>query len=112
MKVALGIILAAALASAAGAQAPAQQDPNRPKGQMPTLGRPTQETDKVPVFDFDYFVGKWTFEWEVPEGPLGPGGTIKGTTTYRKIDDTFYEADTDATGPTGSYVDDEGTVPW
>jgi len=74
MKVALGIILAAALASAAGAQAPAQQDPNRPKGQMPTLGRPTQETDKVPVFDFDYFVGKWTFEWEVPEGPLGPQG--------------------------------------
>jgi hypothetical protein len=100
---AFGLILAASLATAAGAQAPAQQDPSVPRGIMPTLGRPTQESDKVPVFDFDYFVGKWTFEWEVPDSPLGPGGMIKGTTTYKKIDDEFYEADTDATGPSGPF---------
>jgi hypothetical protein len=103
MKLAFGLILAASLATAAGAQAPGQSDPSLPKGIMPTLGRPTQVTDEVPVFNFDYFIGKWTFEWEVPEGPLGPGGTIKGTTSYRKIDDTFYEADTDATGPAGPF---------
>ena len=46
-----------------------------PKGQMPTLGRPTESTDQVPLFDFEtYFVGKWTFEWNMPETPLGPAG--------------------------------------
>ena len=30
-----------------------------PKGQMPTLGRPTDTTDAVPLLDFDeYFLGK------------------------------------------------------
>jgi hypothetical protein len=70
---------------------------------MPTLGRPTQVTDEVPVFDFDYFLGKWTFEWEVPEGPLGPAGKITGSTTYKKVEDGFYEADTDAVGPAGPF---------
>ena len=52
-----------------------------PKGAMPTLGRPTETTDKVPLFDFDtYFVGKWTFEWSMPESPLGPAGPYSGTT--------------------------------
>ena len=44
---------------------------------MPTLGRPTEGTDTVPLFDFDtYFLGKWTFEWSMPESPLGPAGTL------------------------------------
>jgi len=96
-------VLVAALSAQQSGQAPAQS-PGRPApgqvptGQMPVLGRPTQPTDEVPVFDFDYFVGKWTFEWEVPEGPLGPAGKITGTTVYKKIDETFYEAVTDATG--------------
>ena len=50
-----------------------------PKGQMPTLGRPTESNDKVPLFDFDaYFLGKWTFEWSMPESPLGPAGPYTG----------------------------------
>ena len=53
-----------------------------PKGQMPVLGRPTQGTDEVPLFDFDtYFLGKWTFEWSMPESALGPAGPYSGTTT-------------------------------
>src|SRR5262249_10249144 len=66
--------------------------------------RPTKSDDKLPPFNFDeYFNGKWTFEWEVPEGPLGPAGDIKGTTVYKPLDGRFYEADTEATGPAGAF---------
>jgi len=78
--------------------------PQLPKGQMPDLGRPTKIDDQLPLFDFDaYFPGKWTFEWDVPEGPLGPAGRITGTTTYKLVDGRFYEANTEASGPGGSY---------
>ena len=95
------VLGAALLASArlAGQTAPL------PKGQMPNLGRPTNVDDQLPLFDFDaYFPGKWTFEWDVPEGPLGPSGRITGTTIYKAIDaGKFYEATTDATGPGGAF---------
>jgi Protein of unknown function (DUF1579) len=101
---------ARAVRSDAQSVAPQAQPPQKPdqvqlpKGQMPNLGRPTQKDDQLPLFNFDeYFVGKWTFEWEVPDGPLGPGGKIAGTTVYRAVDGRFYEADTDATGPAGPF---------
>src|SRR5262245_38710508 len=78
------------------------------KGQTTVLGRPTRESDPVPVFDFDvYFLGRWAFEVDVPDTDLGPGGTLKGTTTYRAVPNgtfdggAFYEAETEATGPSG-----------
>jgi hypothetical protein len=76
-----------------------------PKGQMPDLGRPTKGDDQLPLFNFDeYFPGTWTFEWDVPEGALGPSGRITGTTIYKAIDaGKFYEATTDATGPAGAF---------
>ena len=75
-----------------------------PKGAMPTLGRPTEGTDAVPLLDFEnYFVGKWTFEWNMPETPLGPAGPYSGTTTVSKIDGTFFEAITDGEGPNGAF---------
>ena len=75
-----------------------------PKGQMPTLGRPTESGDTVPLFDFDtYFLGKWTFEWSMPETPLGPAGDYTGTTTYSKVDGRFYEAVTEGKGPAGAF---------
>ena len=78
------------------------ENPQLPKGAMPNLGRPTEGTDKTLLFDFDgYFVGKWNFEWVVPEGALGPAGQIAGTTTFKAIDARFYQADTDAKGPAG-----------
>jgi len=103
MKAALGAVaVAALLAAAVSAQPPSQ--PQLPKGQMPDLGRPTKVDDQLPLFDFDaYFPGKWNFEWDVPEGPLGPSGRITGTTTYKLVDGRFYEANTEATGPGGSY---------
>jgi hypothetical protein len=82
----------------------AQQDkPQLPKSQVPDLGRPTKVTDEQPLFSFDeYFLGKWTFEWEVPDGVLGPSGTIKGSTVYKRIDGPFFEATTAASGPGGA----------
>ena len=75
-----------------------------PKGAMPSLGRPTDSTDTVPLFDFDaYFVGKWNFEWSMPESPLGPAGPYSGTTTVSKVDGRFYEAITEGEGPSGNF---------
>ncbi|MGE3490277.1 MAG: hypothetical protein AB7N29_09745 [Vicinamibacterales bacterium] len=92
-------LLALALATAA---LDAQQVP---KGQMPTLGRPTQTGDEVPLLDFDsYFVGKWTFEWSMPETALGPAGDYTGTTTYTKVSDGRYEAVTEGQGPDGAFT--------
>jgi hypothetical protein len=105
-------VVAAALVlgdSAAGTSTVrAEQPPSQPattqapKGAMPNLGRPTQADDKIPLFNFDeYFTGRWSFEWIVPESPLGPAGEIAGTTTFKPIDGRFYQADTDAKGPAG-----------
>lgn len=69
---------------------------------MPDLGRHTKHDDEIPLFDFDrYFVGKWTFEWDVPEGPLGPAGRLEGTTVYAAAGPGAYEATTEAAGPDG-----------
>jgi hypothetical protein len=89
----------AAAVALVGAQAPT---PQLPKGQMPDLGRPTQNEDQLPLFDFDaYFLGKWSFEWDLPEGPLGPAGRMEGTTVYTALGDGAYQAVTEATGPEG-----------
>ena len=78
------------LAGAPAAQSPPAQQPP-PKGQMPDLGRQTKQDDKVPLFDFDaYFPGKWTFEWDMPEGPLGPAGRVEGTTVYSAAGNGVY----------------------
>lgn len=69
---------------------------------MPDLGRPTKNDDPLPVFDFDaYFLGSWTFEWDMPEGPLGPAGRFEGSTVYTALGGGAYQAITEATGPAG-----------
>src|SRR6187455_2706364 len=102
-----GILLAHALLFAVATLPLSGQQPPKPqlpKGQMPELGRPTQGDDPLPTFNFDdYFLGKWTFEWDVPEGPLGAAGRITGTTVYTAVDGRFYEAKTDATGAWGPF---------
>jgi hypothetical protein len=86
---------------------PAQPAPKTqlPKSQLPDLNRQTQATDKVPVFNFDaYFTGKWNFTWDVPEGPLGPAGTITGTTVFKPVETPegkFFLATSEGTGPAG-----------
>ena len=85
----------------------AQQDkPQLPKSQLPDLGRPTQPAmDEQPLFNFEEdFPGKWTFEWDAPEGVLGPAGTIKGAVVYKQVDGPFFTAETTATGPGGAFT--------
>ena len=82
-----------------------QAQPPLPKGQMPDLGRPTKPGDELPAFNADeYFPGRWTFEWDVPDGPLGPAGRIEGTTTYKQVDPRFFDAITEAKGPGGPFT--------
>jgi hypothetical protein len=77
--------------------------PQLPKSQIPDLGRPTRPTDEQPLLNFgDYFLGKWNFEWDVPDGPLGTSGVIKGSTVFKHIEGAFFEATTTATGPDGA----------
>ena len=94
----------AAIVAALSAQTPPARPP-LPKGQMPDLGRPTKVGDDLPLFSFDdYFSGTWTFEWDMPEGPLGESGKVTGTTVYKVIEaGKFYQADTDATAPGGAF---------
>ncbi|MGQ0737029.1 MAG: hypothetical protein ACT4QD_25695 [Acidobacteriota bacterium] len=95
----LMLIVMMAMASGLAAQTPQQ----RPRGQMPDFGRTTKQDDTVPLFDFElYFVGTWTFEWNMPEGPLGPAGPVDGTTVYRALGGGVYEATTQANGPAGT----------
>jgi hypothetical protein len=84
---------------------PQSDKPQLPKGQMPELGRPTRIDDQLPLFNFDdYFAGRWIFEWDIPDGPMGESGRIAGTTTYAVVEaGKFYKADTDATGPGGAF---------
>lgn len=89
----------------AQAAPPQSGQPERPRGQIPDLGRPTRPDDEMPLFNFEeYFVGKWTFEWNVPETVFGEAGTITGTTVYTKVSDVFYEGHTEATGPEGAFT--------
>jgi hypothetical protein len=97
--------IALPLTLVASPRQPPQDKPQLPKSQMPDLGRPTRPNDEQPLFNFDeYFRGTWKFEWDVPEGVLGASGTISGTVTYKKIDETFYEAETKAKGPAGPFT--------
>lgn len=80
-----------------------QTPPQLPKSQLPDLGRPTRPGDEQPPFNFDqYFAGTWTFEWDAPDGALGPSGLIKGAIVYKHVDGPFFEATTTATAPGGT----------
>jgi hypothetical protein len=66
--------------------------------------RPTDPKDPMPPPNMDYFIGTWSFEWNVPESPLGPAGKFKGTETYRKTTDgDKYESAIEGEGPQGPF---------
>ena len=101
----LALLLSSGLPADAQATTPGT-DAAQVKGQSPDRGRPTRHDDEQPLLDFDtYFLGApWTFEWDVPEGPLGEAGRIIGTTTYKALGGKFYEALTEAEGPDGKFT--------
>lgn len=65
--------------------------------------RPTDPKDPMPPPNMDYFIGTWSFEWNVPESPLGPAGKFKGTETYRKASGGGYESLIEGEGPQGAF---------
>jgi len=86
------ILILALLFFQVSAQQPVQQP-----------SRPTEPTDAMPPPNMDYFIGAWSFEWNVPESPLGPAGKIKGIETYKKSSDgTAYESEIVGEGPQGT----------
>jgi hypothetical protein len=100
----LGLILFVSPLLAQNATPPVPPGQQVPKGQMPTLGRSTEPTDKVPTLDFDeYFLGKWTFEWTLPDSPLGPAGDISGISIVKKLGGIYYEVTTEGKGPSGPF---------
>ncbi len=112
---AVSVLVAAVAAPRASAGPGAPQPPDRsatadrarlPQGQIPDLGRPTEAGDEVPTFDYDaYFPGAWTFEWRVPDSPLGLGGLITGTETFEPgSDGRNYRATVVAEGPEGPFT--------
>jgi hypothetical protein len=105
MRLSVTALATVLLTATIAAQQPADKT-QLPKGQMPELGRPTKVDDQLPLFNFDaYFPGTWTFEWDMPEGPLGESGTLTGTTIYKVIEPgKTYQADTTATGPGGPFT--------
>lgn len=67
--------------------------PERPKSQVPTLGRPTKPDDPPPLLDFWlYFKGAWNVTWDYPESPLGAADVASGTTVYAQKSPTRFEA--------------------
>jgi hypothetical protein len=81
---------------------PIFQQSAQPPSQQPT--RPTEPTDPMPPPDLSYFIGTWSFDWNVPESPLGPAGKLKGTETYRKgSDGAVYESVIEGEGPQGAF---------
>jgi hypothetical protein len=70
----------------------------------PSTPRPTDPKDPMPPPNMDYFIGTWSFEWNVPESPLGPAGKFKGTETYKKIlNSAVYESEIQGEGPEGKF---------
>ncbi len=68
------------------------------------LTRTTLNNDAPAPFDPDYLVGRWTFEYDIPESALGPAGQVSGTETVQYVDGCLYEGTTQAKGPTGAFT--------
>ena len=101
-----GLLIAAIVGILAPAGVFAQPQQQRPEGQIPDRGRPTERGDEIPIFDYDaYFPGTWEFEWRVPESLLGSGGMIEGTEVYSTSDDgRYYTSRIEARGPDGPFT--------
>jgi hypothetical protein len=92
--------------AAVTAGATPQQPPQKPRSQMPDFGRPTQPDDPLPMLDFArYFSGRWAFEWDMPDSPMGPAGHFTGVETYSPgVDGRFFEAEYAGDGPDGHFT--------
>jgi hypothetical protein len=96
------IAAACLLPDAAAAQTP---QPELPKSQVPTLGRPTRADDPAPLLDFwAYFKGAWNVTWDYPESPLGPADVLIGKTVFAEKGPGRFEARTEASNTAGAFT--------
>ena len=103
----VSLFVVLAVTSSLAGRVTTSQQRQLPRGQIADLGRPTEKSDEVPVFDYEqYFPGQWHFEWRVPESPLGPGGTLTGTETFAGGEGDFFTSRTEVDGPAGSFTID------
>lgn len=116
MKVGVVVVFLLAWGSAAFAQVDPgggvrQRKPNQclsdadlqTNKELKALNRPTAKADHNWSFDPDYLIGKWTFEWDVPETPISGGGKTTGSYTFKRIEDCFYEGTGESTGADGPF---------
>ena len=68
------------------------------------LKRTTLNDDAEAPFDPDYMVGRWTFDYDLPESAIGAGGQISGTETVQHTNGCLYESTTQAKGPDGAFT--------
>ena len=105
------VALSFVLGLAVSVPALGQPQPQLPQGQIPDRGRPTEAGDEIPLFDYEaYFPGAWQFEWRVPESPLGPGGSIRGTEVFSTGDGRYYTSRIEAEGPDGPFTADSRII--
>jgi hypothetical protein len=71
---------------------------------LKALNRPTLKADHSWIFDPDYLLGKWTFDWDVPETPISSGGKTTGSYTFKRIEDCFYEGAGEGATPDGPFT--------
>jgi hypothetical protein len=73
------------------------------------LDRPSNSMDAEArtIFNPDYFIGRWTFEWNVPDFGLASAGLVTGTYTIKRLEGCFYDGTMEVEGPDGKYT---GTV--
>lgn len=68
------------------------------------LTRTTLNNDQEAPFDPDYLIGRWTFDYDIPESALGPEGHISGSETIQYSDGCLYESTIQAKGPAGAFT--------
>jgi hypothetical protein len=68
------------------------------------LKRTTLNNDAEAPFDPDYLIGRWTFDYDLPESALGRGGQISGAQTVLHVNGCLYEGTTQAKGPDGAFT--------
>ena len=68
------------------------------------LKRTTLNNDAEAPFDPDYLVGRWKFDYDLPESAIGAGGQISGTETIQHTNGCLYESTTQAKGPDGAFT--------
>lgn len=122
MLMAASVVAALAQGAAPAAQSPAPTLLLRASGETPvagkclfkedldliearrTLTRTTLNNDAPVPFNPDYLAGRWSFEYETPETPLGPAGVLSGTQTVQHVSGCLYEGTTRAKGPAGAFT--------